>query len=574
MPGQHHRRRKGRHRGAAAKANADLMSHVVSLGLEGVEQYRNWCREHGFTGALNKGWQERRKERTAARREVGRKKVDASLRKHIEALGLETLEEYRAWCLAQGLSQGSRKASRQRRKELELAIRLKNQTVLSGMKQHARRPQTTIQQIYAGDVDVGELRLPYLQKVQEAFAGHEDDPHARKALQRLMNHSMDYADLFGVKPALSGLGQETGNTFIEGMSELARHHNDWIRPVENWRPKTHNSRRQFGSLARHLLAKYDVPPFMDAVWLLGDRQEARLRQAWFKHIGVGHNIWTTDLPVNLTKKMAHVFLHAPAYQTVDEALRRGQILGLGGDERLVREVIGTRLGASFENEAFWSTVIHFFVNHPFLDPDQVGPIVDYIHNQKYVPQEIVGPGGVIEHGNPPQPNFAMKGRSVNKLVRLVEGWHRRLGKETRIPNKQWSPSTIFPFNLTEKKGGAGVEVRWSIQELLSTRELTAEGRVMHHCVGSYANNCQRGKTSVWSMQVEDTEGVNLRVMTIALKNRNISQARGKYNALPSGKIRSGKQRAMAKLYREYLKQSRRILHLWVEQEGLLMPRYV
>ena len=32
--------------------------------------------------------------------------------------------------------------------------------------------------------------------------------------------------------------------------------------------------------------------------------------------------------------------------------------------------------------------------------------------------------------------------------------------------------------------------------------------------------------------------------------------------------------SMAKLYREYLKQSRRILHLWVEQEGLLMPRYV
>ncbi len=95
-----------------------------------------------------------------------------------------------------------------------------------------------------------------------------------------------------------------------------------------------------------------------------------------------------------------------------------------------------------------------------------------------------------------------------------------------------------------------------------------------HCVGSYANNCQRGKPSFWSMQVEDTEGVSLRVMTIALKNRNISQARGKYNALPSEKIRSGKQRTMAKLYREYLKQSRRILHLWVEQEGLLMPRHV
>lgn len=28
---------------------------------------------------------------------------------------------------------------------------------------------------------------------------------------------------------------------------------------------------------------------------------------------------------------------------------------------------------------------------------------------------------------------------------------------------------------------------------------------MHHCVGSYAADCAKGRKSVWSLRVEDTE---------------------------------------------------------------------
>ena len=68
MPRNQSRRKKGRHRGAVARANADLMSHVASLGLETEAAYRAWCRDHGFSGALSKSWQERRQERVAAKR--------------------------------------------------------------------------------------------------------------------------------------------------------------------------------------------------------------------------------------------------------------------------------------------------------------------------------------------------------------------------------------------------------------------------------------------------------------------------------------------------------------------------
>jgi len=119
--------------------------------------------------------------------------------------------------------------------------------------------------------------------------------------------------------------------------------------------------------------------------------------------------------------------------------------------------------------------------------------------------------------------------------------------------------------------------RWTITEILDTRELSAEGRSMHHCVGSYAKNCKNGNISVWSMQVTPVdEGETHRVMTIAVQNRSnsISQARGKCNALPSGKTPSGKRTGFNKAYERYLRRSRQILFLWREQEGLSMGRNV
>jgi hypothetical protein len=217
-------------------------------------------------------------------------------------------------------------------------------------------------------------------------------------------------------------------------------------------------------------------------------------------------------------------------------------------------------------------VIHFFVNNPMLDPDQVGPIVDFIHNQKYVPQEIAQPGGTVERRPPQQPNLAMKGRSAAKLVRQVEEWHRQLARESRLPHRQWEPSGLQPFDLAEDPPALGTEVRWSIVELLTTRELQAEGKSMHHCVASYANNCRKGNTSIWSMQVSAGLGTPHRVMTVAVNNRGktVTQARGRFNALPSGKTPSGRRRGFEKIYSYFLRQSKRILFLWRQQEGLSM----
>ena len=45
----------------------------------------------------------------------------------------------------------------------------------------------------------------------------------------------------------------------------------WVRPLSSWKVTSHNRRRQFSSLIRHLLARYPVPAFMDSVWFRNDR---------------------------------------------------------------------------------------------------------------------------------------------------------------------------------------------------------------------------------------------------------------------------------------------------------------
>ena len=168
---------------------------------------------------------------------------------------------------------------------------------------------------------------------------------------------------------------------------------------------------------------------MASVWFRGSDDEKR-RQGWYRHMGLGRNIRTADVPLALTRKMAHEFTMAPDHYSVDMALRWGQVRGLGGEKALARAIVATRLGRSFEHEDFWRTVVHFFVNHPELGLEHVGPIVDYLHNQRFVAQEVFVEEGDISP-DPPQPNLSMKGRTPRSLLRQVGEWHAWLRQHQR-----------------------------------------------------------------------------------------------------------------------------------------------
>lgn len=580
------KRKRGRHRGTEARANSDVTAHLASLGLDSPEQYRAWCRQHNLSGALTKTWQERRQERALARRDDVAAAADQEVTEHIAALGLDTVEAYSAWCRQHDLADSLHKSSRQRHKEVALHVAEQSDAALNSVRRLSRRPADTIAAIFAGQLVPEDIKTEYLRLIALEAARIEANPSTREALLELLLHAEKRAEILELSPAIPRLGAQEGNTFIRGMAALAEHADHWIRPVKAWRPKSHNPQRQFGSLARHLLARYDVPAFMDSAWFHADAATARQQQEWFRHIGDGQNIRTAELPLTLTKKMAHAFLSAPEECTVEEALRWGQIVGQGGDEALAATVNATRLGESFANEDFWGTVVHWLVIHPMLDPECVGPIVDFTHHQKYEPAEADPDADAPGAGQPAQPNFSMKSRSPLKLLRHVEEWHAVLAKETRVPPSEWEPSGIGEYAEIERDPQSSESVHWSIRELTSTKELNAEGRAMHHCVRSYAANCRRGKIAVFSLQVAMGEApVNpregftrrdaTRVTTIAIntRTRQITQVRGRYNALASGRFEHHqKKRGMDSVYRACLRRSRGILHQWADAENLTWGR--
>ena len=341
-----------------------------------------------------------------------------------------------------------------------------------------------------------------------------------------------------------------------GLLDLALHHTDWIRSIEMWCPAHHAVWPLFSSLAQHLLARYPVPAFMTSVWFDQSPGQRMPQQEWYKHLGRGENIRTADLSVRLTKAMAHWFTQAPHHLSAVQAIRWAQVRGLGGNKHLARVVVTTRLGKVLENEEFWESVLHFFINHPSLDFAQIGPVVDFLQHQRFEWREGVTLAGVFGKIPPPQPQYTMKGRTVPSILRQVAEWHKELSKEENQPKILWRHSPLKDFRFIEGSKALGNMRAWTITEILSTRGLLLEGKAMRHCVATYGDDCAERQSSIWSMQVE-TQGGQDRVLTIEvdLPTRTICEVRGKCNRMPGA-------------------DEQAIVERWAAVEGLKIADYV
>lgn len=311
--------------------------------------------------------------------------------------------------------------------------------------------------------------------------------------------------------------------FARSLLALSAHRADWIRPLAAWRARSHNAHRQFRSLLRHLIARFEVPTFLDAAWTEGLTPSGVRHQGWYKLIGRGENLRTAgDLPVPLTRRQAHYFLQSPDDLDIPSAIRRALVLDLGGDDRLARSILTTRIGTTFEDEEFWATVVRYFAVHPELEPARHGPIIDFLHNQKFVPTL---PNPLADQpGQPPlvacQPNLKMKGRTPDSLRRAVEGWHRDLAERRSAATAvaSWGSAGYTPFAREEWLGDD--RRLYEVVELLTAEELFEEGKAMGHCVASYAHACASGRSSIWAIRMRLDSGRLVRLATVEVRIRD------------------------------------------------------
>ena len=485
-------RRKSQSEKAAPKIRKRVLEHIDTLGFQRVPDYESWCREHEFKVSVDK---------TRSDLEAEKKIFDQE--------------------------------ARVRRMHTRLA----------------RKPRRAIEAVCRGEVAATDIPSPKLRAVCEPIERSKKTPGARESLCELLLLVDRKADFLYDKTTFGNERLE----FVKALIALNDRRSQWLRPVGEWALTSHNARKQFSSLARHLMARYQVPQFMDSVWFWRSPGGYRYRD-WFVLIGRGGNIRTTKAPILLTKKIVHHFFQAPDDYTVEGALRWGQVHSLGGRRRLADAILATQLGRSFENEDFWFTVIRFFANNPMLDRSHVGPVVDFLQNQRFEPQHVFTAPGVREERPPPQPNLSMHGRSPDTLLRQVDAWHDRLGKVRRAGDFQWERSNIRPFEFETRASHKILKI-WRIRELLSSSELAAEGLAMQHCVYSYAHSCKAGRCSIWTMEVESHTGDEKR-QTIEVNNHGvIVQSRGKRNAHPTA-------------------QELEVLHRWAQKAKLQVSSYL
>ncbi|MCY4351602.1 MAG: hypothetical protein OXC45_00670, partial [Gemmatimonadetes bacterium] len=203
------------------------------------------------------------------------------LESHFKTLGFDKVLAYRLWCYRNGLDTGLDKTAAQRQAEIDLLQREVEQRDPDISPRHNAHRAKFIARIFKGELQ-DETVSDLLFRIRAIYNNLDGYPDAQQALGRLVLHVEKYGDLMRPARACKRFGHTVVNTYIAALEQLARNHADWIRPVEDWRPDSYKPVHQFYSLARHLLAQYDVPAFFDTAFLQGNTPKARQEQAWFK----------------------------------------------------------------------------------------------------------------------------------------------------------------------------------------------------------------------------------------------------------------------------------------------------
>lgn len=338
---------------------------------------------------------------------------------------------------------------------------------------------------------------------------------------------------------------------LNRLRQLTERQNFWLRSPETWHPAANSLREDFRSLARHLLGHYAVPGFMDAVWDLPSGAEAFRQQSWSIRLARGRSFRELNLPLALTRNMEHFVRQSPDHYTVVQALRFGEIRGLGGSLALTRELLNGRLGRSLEEPQFWRTVLLFLINHSEINLRHVNPIIEFLHAQKFALQPAWTTAGP-QTRPAPQPQFAIKGRTLKSLLRLMEACKGGQGDAGKPARFSWPPSGIEPYRFVENSTDAQGEYDWSFHELLDSEALRNEGQAMRHCIYTYVKYCRRGEAAIWSLRLR-INGEEKRMVTIDVdpRKKRILQMRAKCNLQAGGR-------------------SREIIRQWAERSGLTL----
>lgn len=333
--------------------------------------------------------------------------------------------------------------------------------------------------------------------------------------------------------------------YIYGIYNLTLYSRRWIHYPESWNANLENNHKCFHSLIKHLLCPYELPLFMDSVWL---SETSDLEKQWHLDMGNGSSFRKLGIPINMTRTMEHYFLQAPHHYTVYQAMRYGQTRGLGGSKDYALLIADSPISNHWQDDDFWSDAIKLIVKEEDMDAIQLESFINKLYRIKFQQEEIVTING-SETLEPLDPHFDIRGRTFSSIMRM-ELPNRQYSFNQFSIHLDWKKSSINDYiaieSATENK-----EARvWAIRELLTSQEIKKEGQSMKNCVATYIPKCQSRKSGIWTMEMLfKNKVVKMVTIEVNLQKNEICQVKARFNKRPTDKCMQ-------------------ILKEWEKQEGL------
>jgi hypothetical protein len=373
-----------------------------------------------------------------------------------------------------------------------------------------RTPEALVERVFSTPISTPAKYEPALLHRLWELSRERRDAKAQQCLHRLLRViAVRMPRLLEAEPCFQ-------QNYLAALSLLAEQHRSWVREPEEFRPEHRNLERGFGELARHLLALYPLPSFLDSLFL---RPRTQTLVQWFGYLGTGGSpVNLLELTVPLTRHMGHYFMRPPIGVSVVQALRYGQIRGLGGSEKLAQAVFNTYLGnhlGTREQEVWRHTLFQWLVKQEDLDQATLTMLLEYLESRQA-----------------DEASFMIARRSQAVLLTDARNWRGWAPPKAVEPDRRFEPSG-FPGGAWEL--GEGVDrARWSMAEILDMPSLRREGRAMEHCVATYAQQIVEGECAIWSLQKDGVQATK-RAVTIQVDRTtsSIVQVRGKRNRNPT-----------------------------------------
>jgi hypothetical protein len=282
------------------------------------------------------------------------------------------------------------------------------------------------------------------------------------------------------------------------------------------------------------------------VWFTGDGELQSQHRGWYIEHSRGRRFRDLRLPIAMSRRMEHVFLRSPDHVSLEVALRRAEVIGLGGSPALADAITATQLGHRFDRPELWRGAIAWLIAcGDEVDVSWVKPVIDHIQRAT-APVRLAGrcfedvrrEADAYRAPRPPV-LVAPRGWRDPRRSPVVQTW----------PRSPWNPATLT---------GAGGQ--WRVIELTDSTQLALEGRALNHCVRLYDRRCVSGRSRIWSLRRISAEGNDASVLTIEIdpKTATIVQLRGRYNARAAGEPLA--------LVRTWVGRERLRIADWVEAE--------